>query len=148
MTIQDKVSEIAKPLAEGLGLELVEVEWTSEAGRKVLRITIDTPGGISHEHCKALSRQLDLALDKVDLPEHYHLEVSSPGAERPLKTDADFVRFAGRRVFAKSKTPIEGRREWNGLLVGAGAETITIQANSREIVLPREQITHFRLAID
>lgn len=149
MTIRERAFELAEPLARSLGLDLVETEWTREHGRRILRVTIDKPGGVSHEDCEALSRKLDSALDEADLiHEPYHLEVSSPGAERPLKTPEDFRRFAGRRVLVRSRIPIEGRREWRGDLVGATDDAILVAAGGSQIAVPRAAVTRVRLSID
>lgn len=149
MTIQERALQLAEPLARSLGLDVVEIEWTREHGRRILRVTIDKPSGISHEDCEALSRKLDAALDETDLiQEHYNLEVSSPGAERPLKTPEDFRRFAGRRVLVKSRVPVSGRREWRGNLVGATEEAIVVAAGDAEVSVPRAEVTRVRLSID
>ncbi len=149
MTIQERALQLAEPLARSLGLDVVEIEWIREHGRQILRVTIDKPGGITHDDCQALSRQLDASLDEADLiGEAYHLEVSSPGAERPLKTPEDFRRFAGRRVLVRSRVPVDGKLEWRGNLVKATDEAIVVEADSAEISVPRAEITRVRLTID
>jgi len=149
MIIQEQVAKLAEPLARGLGLDIVEVEWTRESGRRILRVTIDKPAGISHDDCEALSRKLDAALDETDIvSERYHLEVSSPGAERPLKTPEDFRRFAGRRVLVRSSEPVDGRKEWRGNLIGADDEAILVSHSGGQIAVPRGSVTRVRLSID
>ncbi len=146
----DRVKALAAPIAAELAVDLVDVEFVTEAGRRILRVTIDREGGISHEHCETLSRRLDAALDESGAmgDAHYFLEVSSPGAERPLKTPADFLRFAGRRVFLKAKAPIEGRRQWKGQLVGLVDDAVQVQTEVGELTVPREQLVVIRLSLD
>jgi ribosome maturation factor RimP len=149
MTIQERVHSLARPLAESLGLDVVEIEWTREHGRRILRVTIDKPEGISHADCEALSRQIDKELDGAEgLIEAYHLEVSSPGAERSLKTDADFRRFAGRRVLIKLREPVGGRTEWRGLLCESDPERVVVEQADTRVALPRAVIASARLSID
>ncbi|MBM3268338.1 MAG: ribosome maturation factor RimP [Candidatus Sericytochromatia bacterium] len=149
MTIQERVHSLAQPLAASLGLDVVEVEWTREHGRRILRVTIYKPAGISHDDCEALSRRLDAALDEAGaIQEPYHLEVSSPGAERPLESDEDYRRFAGRRVLIKLREPVAGRREWRGSLVGATPDEVVVAHEGGEMALPRGSISRARLSID
>ncbi|MBU6430580.1 MAG: ribosome maturation factor RimP, partial [Cyanobacteria bacterium REEB65] len=146
----DVARTLAEPLAAELQLDLVDVEWLTEGGRRILRVTIDRPGGITHDHCETLSRRLDAALEASgalgDQP--FHLEVSSPGAERPLKTPEDFRRFAGRRVFLKGREPIEGRRHWKGDLVGLAGDAVCVRTEIGEIAIPRSKLSVVRLSLD
>lgn len=149
MTTQERALQLAEPLASSLGLDIVEIEWTREHGRRILRVTIDKPTGISHDDCESLSRKLDAALEEADvIQEAYNLEVSSPGAERPLKTPEDFRRFAGRRVLVRSRVPVDGRREWKGNLVRATEEAIVVAAGEAEVAVPKAEVTRVRLSID
>lgn len=146
----ERVKTLAAPIAAELDLDLVDVELVTEAGRKTLRVTIDRVGGISHDHCEAMSRRLDAALDESDAmgDQRYNLEVSSPGAERPLKTPEDFARFAGRKVFLKGRGPIEGRRQWKGELVGLAGDSVQVRTEIGELTIPREQLVVVRLSLD
>ncbi len=95
-----------------MGYEVVEIEM---AQRGLLRVFIDSPAGIRMEDCERLSHQLShvLAVEEVD---YQRLEVSSPGLDRPLRREADFVRFAGEQATVKLKRPLEGRRNFEGTL--------------------------------
>lgn len=152
MTLVDRATDMAARLAAELGLDLVEVTWTREHGRRILRITIDHPDGVSHTHCESLSRALDPVLDTDEafatLDEGYHLEVSSPGAERPLVADSDFVRFRGRKVAVKLNRAFAGRRQWVGRLEGATADHILVEAEGRVLELPRDAVSRARLALN
>lgn len=96
----------------GLGVELVDVE---RAPKGLLRVTIDRPEGVRIEDCELVSRQLSRVYEVEDI-DYWRLEVGSPGVDRPLKTEADFVRFAGERIELKLRMPIESRKVFTGVL--------------------------------
>lgn len=115
------VEEFALPLLEEMDLELVEVQFKQESGW-VLRIFIDVidgKEGVSVDNCASVSRQVGTFLEVEDVIQHaYTLEVSSPGAERPLKRLEDFVRFSGKKVRIKLNEPVDNQRVFCGLLTG------------------------------
>jgi len=114
--VQD-VASLVEPVAEDLGLELVDVEYVTERGRWILRIYIDKPGGVNVEDCALLSNEVGDLLDVKDvITGAYVLEVSSPGLNRPLRKEKDFLWAIGKKIKAKTKTPINGRRNFTGLL--------------------------------
>lgn len=138
------VPEVERELdrrVDELGFELVQVEWAGSAGRPILRIRIDVPGGsdpreatggVTVDDCAEVSRALESWLDGVDaLPDTYVLEVSSPGVERPLIREADWSRFAGEQVALKGgKAMLAGRATYlEGELLGPGTD-----AEGRQIV--------------
>ena len=93
--VDDIVEELAKPIADELSFELVDVEYLKEGANWYLRIFIDKPGGVTIDDCQALSERMSVILDREDpIKQSYMLEVSSPG-ERPLKKDRDFESFRG-----------------------------------------------------
>lgn len=97
--IADKARELAEPLAQGMGFEVIEVRYAKEGGDWYLRVYIDKRGGIMIDDCERLSKEYSDALDREDfIAGSYILEVSSPGLDRPLKTEADFRRYEGERV--------------------------------------------------
>ena len=97
--IADKARELAEPLALGMGFEVIEVRYAKENGDWYLRVYIDKRGGIMIDDCERLSKEYSDALDREDfIAGSYILEVSSPGLDRPLKTEADFRRYEGERV--------------------------------------------------
>lgn len=100
----------------GMGYELVDVEYAQDG---LLRVYIDAPSGIALDDCEKVSRQLShvLAVEDVD---YARLEVSSPGVDRPLKKAADFERFAGAEVSVRLRRPLEGRRNFEGVLTLEG----------------------------
>jgi ribosome maturation factor RimP len=133
---------LARPIAEELGLELVEVQFRRESGW-VLRLFIDREqGGVHVDDCAAVSRQVGAALEVEDIINHaYTLEVSSPGAERPLKRVEDFVRFAGRRIRIKLKEPVNSEYVFFGTLTAVDAE-------HRQIILDADQAGPMTFAVD
>lgn len=147
--IAERARELAQQVTTELGLELFGVEYVKEGANWVLRVTIDAEAGISHAECEATSRKLEALLDAADVvPGAYMLEVSSPGAERPLRDERDFVRFAGRRVLVKTFAPVAGHKEWTGTLLGVEEGQVRIQGPKGEQAFPRDQVSLIRLSID
>lgn len=130
----------------GDGLELVEVTFKPEGRRLVLRVTIDREGGVSLDHCEAVSHALSDRLDAHDpIPQQYHLEVSSPGLDRPLVRESDYERFAGRTVRLSTYAPIDGRRNWEGQLLGLSDGNVRLLVDRREVAIPYDGIARCRL---
>ena len=127
------VYRLCQPLAESYGLELVQVQYRREAHGWVLRILLDRPGGISVDECGNLSREISDLLDVEDLIDgSYNLEVSSPGLDRPLVKPEDFERFAGREITLKTASPVEGRRNFKGILEGIKDEIVLLEVEGRK----------------
>lgn len=125
--VQDRIRAFAEELLPSMGLELVEVQFRREQHGWVLRVFIDTEGGVNLEHCRQVSRELGDYLDVEDLIEHqYHLEVSSPGLERKLYKVEDFVRFCGRKAKVKFHQMHEGQKSFEGEIAGVNGEEITL----------------------
>lgn len=146
--LSTRAEALGGPVAGELGLELVQVEYKRESGAWFLRYTIDKPGGVTLNDCEEFSRRIGKVLDKVDLiPHRYHLEVQSPGAERPLVKEADFVRFAGSWVVAQLYGPFQGRRRWEGKLVRRDATGLTLEVDGEAVTIPNELVSRVRLAV-
>jgi ribosome maturation factor RimP len=128
----------------GLGYELVDLE-SSRSG--LLRIFIDSPRGITVEDCAKVSNHLTRAF-AVEGIEYERLEVSSPGLDRPLKSLADFERFAGRDATLKLKLPREGRRRFEGRLVGVEGGRIVLEVEGQRQELQFDEIDRARLVPD
>lgn len=126
--LEERIRALAEPVLGSFGIELVDVVYTTEHGRRVLRVFIDKPGGITLDDCSEASRELGTVLDVEDpIPQSYMLEVSSPGLDRPLKREDDFRRFLGRKAKIKSKEALEGRRNFTATIdsVEAGKVHVT-----------------------
>lgn len=145
----EKIEQFANTLLPSMGLELVEVQFRREGHGWVLRLFIDCEQGITVDHCADVSREISHYLDVEDLIDHqYHLEVSSPGLERPLKRPADYARFVGRKVKIKVREPIEGRSVLSGILEATfdhGIE-LSLEGDSR-VSIPYSIIRKGRLAL-
>lgn len=113
----DTVSEMVQPILDNLQLELVDIEFVKEGQSWFLRVFIDSDDGVDIEECAKVSEALSEKLDEADpIKQNYFLEVSSPGAERPLKKEADFMKALGKNVYIKTYEPIEGNKEFEGEL--------------------------------
>ena len=144
--IEERVEEIVRGLlADAPQLELVDVEYVRERDW-YLRVYIDKAGGIDIEDCQSLSERLEETLDRDDfIPDAYILEVSSPGLDRVLRKQRDFVREQGKAVDVTLYAPFEGKKQWTGTLSGCDGETLTLDDG---IQIPMDQISQIRLHID
>jgi len=128
-SVVDITEELAQPIVDSLSFELVGVEYLKEGANWYLRVYIDKPGGITIDDCQAVSEQLSVKLDEADpIRQSYILEVSSPG-ERPLKSERDFERFRGETVEVKLYQPINGRKVFEGELLGLNGDIIEIRTD-------------------
>lgn len=148
--IVERVRALAQPILADRGLDLVEVQFRREAHGWVLRLYMDRPGGVSLDDCQQVSEELGDHLDVEDVIDHpYHLEVSSPGLDRPLTREADFVGFAGRAVRVRTREPLEGRRNFRGRLAGLVEGAVLLDlADGRQVRIPRDLIEQARLEIE
>ncbi len=124
-----RVREIAERVGGGEGIEIVEVEWLGSGRRRLLRIFIDKPTGVSHADCEFVSHNVGTILDVEDViaGAGYQLEVSSPGLERKLSRPRDFERFLGRKASVVLREPVDNRRHWEGILAGFSEGVITLE---------------------
>ncbi len=152
--ITEEVAKIASPIVEELELELVDVEFVKEGRDWFLRVYIDTPNGnIDIDQCSQVSEKLSEELDRTDpIPQNYFLEVSSPGAERPLKKEEDFQKAIGQFVFIKTYEAINDMKEFEGYLLAYGPEgaevEMRIKTRKLTVVIDQDKIALARLAID
>jgi len=119
-TVALKIEEIANRVAASEGMELVEVEVKGGGNQRFIRISIDKPDGVTHGDCELVSQQVGAILDVEDVVPggKYTLEVSSPGVERKLLKPNDFERFQGKKAKVTLRDPLDGRRNWEGILAG------------------------------
>jgi ribosome maturation factor RimP len=124
------------PVVEAAGLELVEVTFRREAGRRILRVTVDREGGVDLDSIAGVSELISRRLDVEGFePGPYALEVSSPGVERPLRRPEDFARRVGEKVRVRSHRPVEGARNHTGTIAGTSDDAVRIvtEAGEREV---------------
>jgi len=136
------VRQLAEPVCEGEALELVHVEYRPEASGRILRIYIDKSGGVTLDDCAHVSRQLGDILDvHLETAGAYHLEVSSPGPNRPLSKRQDFERFKGNLAKIRTARPLEGQKNFTGILNDVTGEMIELRINDRIIKIPFAEVT-------
>lgn len=152
--VVDVVKEAVLPVVDERNFELVDVEFLKEGKNWFLRIYIDKPGGIDIEECAWVSERVSDIMDQMDpdpIPQAYFLEVSSPGAERPLKTDKDLQNAVGSYVNFSYYQAIDGEKSHEGTLLEVTEDSvkleIKIKTRVKTIEIPREKIAKARLAI-
>ncbi|MBB5172038.1 ribosome maturation factor RimP [Texcoconibacillus texcoconensis] len=146
------VEEIAQPIVEDMGMEIVEVKYQKEGKNWFLRVYIDREGGVDLDDCTAVSERLSEELDKKDPIEGaYFLEVSSPGAERPLKKETDVEKAVGKNVYITTYAPVEGEKVFEGTLNSFDGTTLTVEMKQKQRVkqveIPYDQVASARLAV-
>ena len=143
---------VCEPVVTGQGYELVDLEFKldAQAGGWVLRVFIDRPAGVGLDDCATVSRELSAVLDVADvIAQHYSLEVSSPGLNRPLKKEADFARFVGKKAKIRTRRPIgESRRNFSGTLVGVDAGKVKIDVGDQVCEVPVEDVEKANLVYE
>jgi len=144
-TYEKKIKDLIEPLIEAEGMELILVECHRMKTRSLVRLYLDKEGGITVDDCAAISNQVGDVLDVYDLPPGpYTLEVSSPGLNRPLSRDKDFLKFRGSEVSLRLEMKIEGARNFRGRLVDLveeeGKKVVYIEVQGKMMRIPRELI--------
>ncbi len=146
--VETLVEELALGFLEGTEIELVDVEYVKERDW-YLRVFIDKENGIDIEDCQKLSEQLEAKLDELDpIRESYYLEVSSPGLDRALKKEKDFVRHAGQKVEVALYAPIKGKKVMVGVLVGLIDGKVVIAEGETQYSFERDKIAQVKLYLD
>ncbi|SFA73546.1 MULTISPECIES: ribosome maturation factor RimP [unclassified Bacillus (in: firmicutes)] len=150
--VTEVVEEIISPILDQINFELVDIEYVKEGKEWFLRLYIDKDGGVDIEDCGLASEKVSEKLDEIDpIPHNYFLEVSSPGAERPLKKEKDFLRSIGKRVYVKTYEPIDGEKTFEGKLAEYDGKSvkveIMIKTRKKVVEIPFEKIANARLAV-
>lgn len=151
MKKQDRFYAIILPTVEGLGFELYGVEYQAHAHTGLLRIYIDSQQGVTLDDCSLVSTQVSAVLDVEDpIAGQYTLEVSSPGVERPLFTLEHFKRYAGKKVQVRLYAPLDGRKNFTGIIDHIDDDHIVLDVDGEKIKLPLASITkaHLIFAMD
>jgi ribosome maturation factor RimP len=148
INIQQVIFELATPIVEDLNYELVDVEFIKESANWYLRVYIDKPGGISIDDCQAVSQKMSDILDEKDpIEQFYYLEVSSPGLERPLKTERDFFKYKGELVEVKVFQPLNGKKKFEGELIGLIEDMIVINQDGNNIEFEKDKVARVKRTI-
>ena len=151
--IQARVTALLEEYTEGRELEIYNVVYKKEGPEWVLRVFLDKPMGaeseyVSIDECEEATRYLSDKLDELDLIDRsYNLEVSSPGLDRELIHETDYVRFAGREVEVRTYQQIEGSKNFEGTLVGKEDNIVIIEAAGKRLEIPAEKISKINLAV-
>ena len=150
--IEEKVESLVKPKIEELGYILYDVEYIKEAKDYYLRIFIDRPEGINIQDCEKVNDIVNPLLDKADyIKDQYFLEVSSPGAERPLKKESDYQRALNEYIHVSLYQAVDGRKVYEGTMTDLTPDSLTLdyldKTRHKTITLDRKKIAKARLAI-
>ena len=130
-----KVLPLLEPIVEANGLELVDLEFVKEGVNWYLRVYIDKDGGVNIDDCELVSRALEAKLDEKDpIEQAYILEVSSPGIDRPLKKEADFVKYQGEIIDVKLYKAVNGSKQYQGKLLGLENGVLSIEEENGNVV--------------
>lgn len=146
--IKSVIEDMLKDFIEQNGFELVDIEYVKEGSNWFLRVYADKEGGIDIDDCGRISEYLSVQLDEKDpIADAYFLEVSSPGAERPLKKTQDYYKAVNSHVFVTTYEPIDGSKEFEGLLLSFDEQELVIEIGKKKIIIPFTKVASARLAI-
>ncbi|GAA0395255.1 ribosome maturation factor RimP [Paenibacillus motobuensis] len=146
--IKAAVEQMVMPYLEENGFELVDIEYVKEGSNWFLRVFVDKDGGIDIDDCGRISEYLSEKLDENDpIPSAYFLEVSSPGAERPLKKADDIVKAVGKDVFVTTYEPVNGLKEFEGRLLSFENDELIIEVGKQKHAVSYSKVASARLAI-
>lgn len=146
---EKKTEEFLTPILEKKGLKLWDVVFEKEGKEYYLSAYIDKPGGVTVDDCEEVSREMNEILDREDyIKEAYTFVVSSPGLDRPLKRERDFINSVGREVEIKTYKAIDGMKEFTGVLKAFDKDTVTVDEGSSQRVFDRKDISMIRLAFE
>ena len=135
------VVDLVETTVVGLGYQLVDLEVS---GKGLMRVFLDKPDGIAVEDCELVSRQLTRVF-MVEGVDYARLEVSSPGLDRPLKKEADFIRFRGEKVQLKLRLPLEGRKNFVGLLGETQDGVLQLNVDGKLVLIELSNLDKARL---
>lgn len=144
--LRDRLIELLEPVVNAIGYELVLLEYSPRDGSGMLRLFIDAPDGITLDDCEKVSREVAAMLDVEDvITQAYRLEVSSPGLDRPLVKPEHYQRFKGEVARIQMLAPVAGRRRFQGVLLEATDDEVSIDTAEGVITLPLADIDKAKL---
>ncbi|MDC1122058.1 ribosome maturation factor RimP [Nitrospinaceae bacterium] len=147
--VTQSVTELIEPGLLADGLELVDVEFKKEGKNWILRIYIDREGGVTLADCQKISR---LAGDLIEVEEViepvYTLEVSSPGLNRVLKKEKDFLKYSGKKIYVQCHAPMDGRKKFTGILTGFIDQSIHLKVDGQHYTIPLNLVAKANLVIE
>ena len=139
-----RIENLIGPVLEQIGIELLEVEYRKEHGDQMLRIYIDREEGVNLDTCTKATRAIQDMIDEENI-QYDHLEMSSPGLDRLLKKEKDFIRFQGERVKVRTFQPLEGQKNFQGRLGTVDGQVLNLEIEGEIKPIPRELISIVRL---
>ena len=147
--VTQSVTELIEPGLLAKGLELVDVEFKKEGKNWVLRIYIDREGGVTLEDCQKVSRLVGDLIEVEDVIEPvYTLEVSSPGLNRVLKKEKDFLKYSGKKINVQCHTPMDGRKKFTGILTDFIDQSIHLEVDGKQHTIPLNLVAKANLVIE
>lgn len=136
----ETIDQLVRPIADELNYEIYHIEYVKENGEYYLRIYIDKDGGIALSDCEALSRRVSEVMDEKDpIPVAYFLEVSSPGLNRGLFTDAHFEKQIGKEIMVRFTKSLDGRKNVKGILKEVNDDSVLVEADEL-VTIPKDKI--------
>ena len=148
-TLESRVAHVVEPVLEDMGYELVDVSYLSRQGRWVLVIYIDKDGGVTIDDCVKASREIGYHIDVEDMiDKKYVLEVSSPGLDRPLARERDFVRAEGCKIKVKMAKALSGRRHFVGRVMRFENGMIHLEIEGNTVALPWHDVAKANLVYE
>ena len=142
-----KTEQLIAPVIVANNVELFDVDYIKEGQDWYLRVYIDKEGGVTIDDCQAVSRAFNEILDKENyIADQYIFEVSSPGLTRPLKKEKDYEKSIGRLIDIRLYKPVNGRKEYTGVLKEYNKDTVTIEADEELVSIERNNLAMIRWA--
>lgn len=138
--VSQQVTELVQPIAQQLGLTVLEVLYEKKPDGMHLTVVIDKEGGVTIDDCELLHKAIDQPLDELDpIETSYTLNVSSPGLDRPLKLEWDYKRNLGKKISVRLYKPLEGKKTFEGVLVRFDDKSFAIETGGREISFSKKE---------
>ncbi len=148
-SVVESIETLVTPILQENRLELVDVEYKKEGKNWFLRIFIDKEGGITVGDCTQVSRRIEDLIEVEEVvPSSYTLEVSSPGLDRPLKKEKDFLRFQGKRAHVTTFTPICQQKNFKGTIRDFREDVLFLETERQLVEIPKRQIAQAKLEIE
>lgn len=142
----EDIKQLIRPVIESMGYEFVGCEFTSQGRFATLQIYIDKNGGVNADDCERVSHQISALLDvEASISHQYHLEVSSPGLDRPLFSIEDFRKFINHEVTIRLKMPLNNRANFKGVIEAVESHQVIVKCDGEKFVLPVNQIAKANL---
>lgn len=148
--LEQKIVDLIAPSLGAMGYDLVRVKVFDQAKRNTTQIMAERKDGVpmTVEDCEQISHTVSAVLDVDDpIADPYDLEVSSPGIDRPLVSEKDFVKYAGYEVKLETRFPIEGRKRYRGILKGFADGKVTMEVDTKDYHLPIEEVSQAKLVL-